>query len=122
MTEMSRRDFHARAGANEQLIARVAALLAEHWDPERRFRAPDGLYDASSHARAVLSILAGGGPAAQVVGYLRQAEEEVLGDAVSTAPERWALADLVWAWSWDREPLPGDPGAAIPRRDRGAAT
>jgi hypothetical protein len=29
MDETSRRDFHARADANEELIARVAAVLSE---------------------------------------------------------------------------------------------
>ena len=122
MNEISRRDFHARADANEDLIARVAAVLVEHWDAEGRFHAPNGETNPASHARAVLAILGGGGGPAQVVGYLRTAEEEAFGEPVSGAQMRWALADLFWAWSWNREPLDGDPGASVLRRDRGAAT
>ena len=115
MDEVSRIDFHARADANDELIARVAALMAEHWQPQDRFRAPNGATDAATHARVVLGIAAGGGSAAQIVGYLRRAEEDAFGDPLSSAQMRWALADLISAWSWNREPLPGDPGELITR-------
>ena len=122
MDEISRRAFHARAAANEELIRRVGALLAEHWDRAGRFQAPNGAYDATSHARAILAIFAGGGPPAQAIGYLRHAEEEALGAPVSTGQERGEVIDLIWAWSWDREPLPGDPGAILADRARDAST
>jgi hypothetical protein len=114
-------DFHARVAANEELIGRVSALLAEHWDPEARFRAPNGACDPSSHARAVLGILAAGGPAAQVMGYLRYAEEELLGAAVSNGQLRGAIANRIWAWSWEQEPMPGEPGSIIPSRNTAGA-
>ena len=103
-------------------ITCVAALLAEHWDRTARFQAPNGACDATSHARAILAIFAGGGPPAQAIGYLRHAEEEALGAPVSTGQERGAMVDLIWAWSWDRQPLPGDPGATLADRARDAAT
>ncbi|MGH7719273.1 MAG: hypothetical protein ACREON_10560 [Gemmatimonadaceae bacterium] len=104
MADPERLHFHARADANEELIARVASLLAREWDPAREFRAPDGSGDPAAHARTLLAILAGGGGAAQVVGYLRRAEEEILGVARSTGAARWSLADQIWHWSWNREP------------------
>ena len=83
----------ARAGTNPDVIRRVAALLAARWDPDAEFAAPDGARTAEAHAAAVLGVLSAGGSRAEVVGYLRCAEEDLLVFPRSTAEQRWALAE-----------------------------
>ena len=99
-------DLHARAAGNAELVARVAELLAAYWDPAEELRAPDDSTSSEAHARAVLGILAAGGPAADVMGYLRRAEEATLSAARTTGRERWAIASVIERWSWGRDPLP----------------
>ena len=99
-------DLHARAAANPELVARVAEVLATYWDPANEFRAPDDSTSSEAHARAVLGILAAGGPAADVMGYLRRAEAATLGAPRTTGRERWAIASAIERWSWGRDPLP----------------
>ena len=92
--------------ANPELVARVAEVLATYWDPANEFRAPDDSTSSEAHARAVLGILAAGGPAADVMGYLRRAEAATLGAPRTTGRERWAIASVIERWSWGRDPLP----------------
>jgi hypothetical protein len=99
-------DLHTRAAANPELVARVAELLTTFWDPAHEFDAPDGSSSSEAHARAVLGVLAAGGPAADVMGYLRRAEEGALGAPRTTGRERWAIATVIERWSWGREALP----------------
>ena len=99
-------DLHARAADNPELVARVAELLAAFWDSSEEFRAPDDSTSSASHARAVLGILAAGGPAADVMGYLRRAEAATLSEPRTTGRERWAIASVIERWSWGRDPLP----------------
>ena len=110
-------DLHARAAGNPELVARVAELLATYWDPAEEFRSPDDSTSSEAHARAVLGILAAGGPAADVMGYLRRAEVATLSAARTTGRERWAIASVIERWSWGRDPLPAHgrdaPVAAI---------
>ena len=91
------RDRRARAGANPEVVRRVTALLAERWDPAGEFAAPDGPRTPAAHAAAVLGILAAGGRASEVIGYLRRAEEDVYVLPRSTAEVRHALATAVEA-------------------------
>ena len=99
-------DLHARAADNPELVARVAELLATYWDPDEEFRAPDDSTSSEAHARAVLGILAAGGPAADVMGYFRRAEAATLSEPRTTGRERWAIASVIERWSWGRDPLP----------------
>ena len=99
-------DLHARAAANPELVARVAEVLAAYWDPAHEFRAPDDSTSSEAHARAVLGILAAGGPAADVMGYLRRAEAAALDTPCTSGRERWAIATVIERWSWGRDPLP----------------
>ena len=99
-------DLHARAASNPELVARVAELLAAFWDPAKEFRAPDDSTSSEAHARALLGILAAGGPAADAMGYLRRAEEAALGTPRTSGRERWAIATVIERWSWGRDPLP----------------
>lgn len=75
--------FYAQAAGQPAVIAAVAKVLAERWDPEARFEAPDGTCHAESHASAVLGILGTGLDLAAVAGYFRRAEEAALDEAVS---------------------------------------
>jgi len=99
-------DLHARAAANPDLVARVAELLTAFWDPREEFDAPNGSSSSEAHARAALGILAAGGPAADVMGYLRRAEEAALGAPRTTGRDRWAISIVIERWSWGRDPLP----------------
>ena len=49
-------DRRARSGGNPQLVAAVARLLAERWDPAGEFATPDGADTPEAHAAAVLGI------------------------------------------------------------------
>ncbi|AHG92830.1 hypothetical protein J421_5295 (plasmid) [Gemmatirosa kalamazoonensis] len=90
-------DRLARAGTNPEIVRQVAVLLAERWDPGAELAAPDGTCEPAAHAGAVLGVLGGGGPLADVVGYLRRAEEDRFVFPRSTAAERWALAEAIHA-------------------------
>ena len=88
--------YYARAGGDPALIAAVAQKLEAVWDPHGEFEAPDGKRLATSHAAAILGMLAADGSPAAVKGYLRRAEEAALGEARTISGERAALADEVW--------------------------
>ena len=88
--------YYARAGGDPVLIAAVANELEAQWDPNREFAAPDGEHRATSHAAAILGMLAADGSPNGVKGYLRRAEEAALGAARTTSPERGALAEQIW--------------------------
>ena len=103
-------DRRARAGGNPALVIAVARLLASRWDPAGEFATPDGADTPEAHAAAVLGILAAGGRRAEVVGYLRSAEEAALGAPRSTGELRWALAEEIKALVLDT-PVSGEPGA-----------
>ena len=90
-------DRLARAGMNPDIVARVAAVLAERWDPAAELTAPDGERSARSHAVAVLGVLGAGGRRSEVIGYLRRAEEDVFVFPRSTAEARQALASEIEA-------------------------
>lgn len=93
---MTQARYYARAGGDATLIAAVAAELQRRWAPHSEFQAPDGEYAATSHALAVLGILATGGNTAAVKGYLRRAEITELGEPRTTSEERCAIADWIW--------------------------
>ena len=93
---MTQARFYARAGGDPALIAAVAHELETRWDPRCEFEAPDGKHAAASHAAAILGMLAADGSPAAVKGYLRRAEEAVLGQARTTSSERAAFADQIW--------------------------
>jgi hypothetical protein len=88
--------FYAKAAGQPAVIAASAKVLAERWDPEARFEAPDGTCNAESHASAVLGILGTGLDLAAVSDYFRRAEEAALGDAVSDGGLRYALGHAAW--------------------------
>lgn len=88
-------DRRARAGGNPELVRRVAELLALRWDPDAEFATPDGDPHPEAHAATVLGILAAGGRRAEVVGYLRRAEESALGAVRSTGATRWEVAEAI---------------------------
>ena len=99
---MSLGRYYARAGADPVLIQAVATELRARWDPAGEFAAPDEERDPDAHARAILGMLATGADIAAVMGYLRRAEEAVLGVPRSTAHERHALAERIWRRMVDR--------------------
>jgi hypothetical protein len=110
-------DEHARAASDSELVARVSELLANHWDPSREFVAPNGSTDPSAHAKALLAIIESGGPAAELVGYLRRAEEVALEQTRTRTGFRWAIATTIWRWSRGLDALPnngGDVDLALP--------
>ena len=82
---------YARAGGDPLLIAWVAAELRASWDPAEEFVAPDGERSATSHALAILGMLATGGDTARVKGYLRRAEVTALGEARTTSRGTWQI-------------------------------
>ena len=88
--------YYARAGGDPTLITTVAAELQDRWDPQSEFQAPDGEYTPTSHALAVLGILATGGDTAAVKGYMRRAEITALGEPRTTSEERGAIAEWIW--------------------------
>ena len=88
--------FYARAVGDPAVIADVARLLVDQWDPAGRFEAPDGTRSPESHARAVLGILGTGFDLAAVSGYLRRAEEAALGAAESDGRLRSAVGRAAW--------------------------
>jgi len=108
MTDIS---YYARAAADPGVIAEVATQLAATWDPNGEFTAPDGERTAESHARTVVGILGTGQNEAAVMGYLRYAEEQALGEARSTGQQRNAIAKAAWRVMSE---------AAIRRATRGA--
>jgi hypothetical protein len=91
------RDLLGRAGTRPDIVTRVAQVLAARWDPDAELAAPDGERTAEAHAAAVLGILGAGGPLADVVAYLRRAEEDRFVFPRSTAAARWATAEHVRA-------------------------
>ena len=93
---MSDIKHYARAAADPRVIAEVAAQLAKTWDPAGEFAAPDGERSPESHARTILGILGTGQNEAAVMGYLRHAEEEALGEARTNGQERSAIATAAW--------------------------
>jgi hypothetical protein len=103
-------DRRARGGDNPALVAAVASLLAARWDPASEFATPDGADTPEAHAAAVLGILAAGGRRAEVVGYLRTAEEAALGAPRSSGEVRWSLAEEIKALVLDT-PVPGERDA-----------
>jgi hypothetical protein len=103
-------DRRARAGGNLALVTTVARLLAARWDPTGEFATPDGADTPEAHAAAVLGILAAGGRRAEVVAYLRRAEEAALGAPRSTGELRWALTEEIKALVLDT-PVSGEPSA-----------
>lgn len=107
---MASLDKHARAASDSELVARVSELLAAHWDASREFRAPDGSTDPSAHAVALLVIMESGGPAAELVGYLRRAEEASLEHTRTRTGFRWAISMAIWRWSHGLDPLPNHGG------------
>jgi hypothetical protein len=90
-------DRRARAGANPEVVRRVAAILAERWDPAGELAAPGGARTPEAHAAAVLGIIAAGGRPTEVVGYLRRAEEDAYVLPRSTGAARRALAEAIEA-------------------------
>jgi hypothetical protein len=127
------------SGQNAALLHRVSELLAAHWDPRAEFLGPPTYLNASgdivspeqprmpeTHAEVVLALYAAGGPQADVVGYLRRAEEAALGRARTNTGQRWALAALIWRWGQGHEPIPENGRVAEPfeprtNRDRDSA-
>ena len=93
---MSDARFYSRAVGDPAVIADVARVLADQWDPAGRFEAPDGTRSPESHARAVLGILGTGFDLAAVSGYLRRAEEAALGAAESDGRVRRTVGRAVW--------------------------
>ena len=93
---MTQARFYARAGGDPALITAVAHELESHWDPHGEFEAPDGKRVAASHAAAILGMLTADGSPVAVKGYLRRAEEAVLGEARTTSSQRAELADKIW--------------------------
>jgi mannose-6-phosphate isomerase-like protein (cupin superfamily) len=89
--------YYARAASDPALVAKVAADLAQ-WDAAGEFLAPDDSADPASHAQAILGILAAGGQLSAVIGYLRHAEMNTLGQPRTTADERNARAERIWRW------------------------
>ena len=87
---------YARAASDPRVIAEVAAQLAATWDPAGEFTAPDGDRTAEAHARTIVGILGTGQNEAAVMGYLRHAEAEALGEPRSTGHQRHAIAKAAW--------------------------
>ncbi len=119
-------DLHV-SGQELALLHRVAELLAAYWDPQAEFAAPAVYLNAAgspvtpgdrraamAHGEVILAMYAAGGPQADVVGYLRHAEEEALGRARTTTGQRWALAAVIWRWSHGHEPVPASGRDAEP--------
>jgi hypothetical protein len=88
-------DRRAHAAEHPDVVREVAALLAARWDPDAELAAPDGARAPTSHASAVLAIYAAGGSPAEVMGYLRRAEEARFVFPRSTGEARAALAQAV---------------------------
>ena len=88
-------DRRAHAAGHPDVVRRVAALLVERWDPRGELTAPDGERAPVSHATAVLALYAAGGSPAEVMGYLRRAEEARFVFPRSTGEARAALAQAV---------------------------
>src|SRR3954471_8636317 len=89
------RDY-VRASASPALTQRVADLLRSEWDPAGEFAAPDGRRTSQSHAQTILAMLAPGGDTANVMGYLRRAEAENLGEPRTDSRTRADLAMRIW--------------------------
>ena len=87
------------------IVEKVEELLARDWDPDGAIaRAARDIvpYDDArpsslrDYAAAVCGLLAAGGSAAEVRGYLRRVEEELLGEARSEGPTRGSIAVTAW--------------------------
>ena len=97
--------YHGRASSMPDIVEKLEALLARDWDADGELvRAARDIvpYDDArpntlrDYAAAVCGILAAGGSAAEVRGYLRRVEEELLGEARSEGPTRGSIAVTAW--------------------------
>ena len=98
MDEYGRPTFYGRSVEDPSIVAHVAKLLADEWDPHAEIRAvagaPDDFYD--NEARTILGMLSADAGELEVQGYLRRREQEMLGRTLHPVEARHAIAVCAW--------------------------
>ena len=89
---------YRRAVDNPATLAAVATLLAREWDPEGRIRdaadGGEGWYE--EQALTVTAMLAADARETEIQRYLRQLEQQVLGESLHPFEARRAIAEAAW--------------------------
>ena len=106
MDESRKPTFYGRAVEDPSIVAQVAKLLADDWDPSAEIRnALGGTADFyESEARTILGMLSADVGELEVQGYLRRREQEAIGRTLHPIEARHAIALRAWraARSLDR--------------------
>ena len=98
MDESRKATFYGRAVEDPEIVARVAVLLANAWDPAAEIR--DALGGAAdfyeAEARTLLGMLSADASELEAQGHLRRREEAALGRTLHPAGTRHAVAVRAW--------------------------
>ena len=100
-----------RDAFDDHVVAAIAAILPERWDPSGRIIAAAArrrdksgtLRTYHDYALVLAGMAASGASQAAILGFLRSEEEALLGSAITTGRERGSVAMGVWA-AVGREP------------------
>src|SRR6476469_8363195 len=90
--------YHGRALEHPEIVARVRELLVAEWDPAGAIR-DAALGDAGYYeelAVVVVGMLAAAAGPPEVQGYLREQEQEALGESLHPFEVRRRIAQEAW--------------------------
>lgn len=88
---------YRRATEDRALVEQVSQLLAREWDPDGAVRdAASGGDYYGTLALTVVAMLAADARETEIQRYLRQAEQEALGQSLHPFEERRRIAEILW--------------------------